>query len=199
MIKDHPWLGCGPGNFQDFYTQYKLPEASEVVADPHNFVFEVWATAGTPALVGLLLFVAGAICDARQGQTSPNAQTTEATADVSGFALAGSVLGCLGAFVIGQAGTVPLSEPALVGGLALVGVSVAVLLAWVRAGRLPAVLLWLGAAVLAVNLLAAGGIGFPASQKRGQLGRLRGPVAPSEGGTQSHPPKVFVASSTRAK
>ncbi len=26
MIADHPWLGCGPGNFQEVYTQYKLPE-----------------------------------------------------------------------------------------------------------------------------------------------------------------------------
>ncbi len=49
MIADHPWLGCGPGNFQDFYTQYKLPEASEEIADPHNFLLEIWATAGTPA------------------------------------------------------------------------------------------------------------------------------------------------------
>ena len=63
MIADRPWLGCGPGNFQDVYTQYKLPEASEEVADPHDFLFEVWATAGTPALLALLgvlgLFLGG--------------------------------------------------------------------------------------------------------------------------------------------
>ena len=54
MIAAHPWLGCGPGNFQEAYTLYKLPEASEEIADPHNFLLEVWATAGTPAAVGLL-------------------------------------------------------------------------------------------------------------------------------------------------
>jgi Tfp pilus assembly protein PilF len=54
MIADHPWLGCGPGNFQEAYTRYKLPEASEEVADPHDFLLEVWATAGTPAAVALL-------------------------------------------------------------------------------------------------------------------------------------------------
>ena len=54
MIAHRPLLGCGPGNFQDVYTQYKLPEASEVVSDPHNFLLEVWATAGTPALLALL-------------------------------------------------------------------------------------------------------------------------------------------------
>src|SRR5262249_3288045 len=43
MIGRHPWLGVGPGNFQEFYTQFKLPEASEEVRDPHNFLLEVWA------------------------------------------------------------------------------------------------------------------------------------------------------------
>ena len=54
MIADHPWLGCGPGNFQDAYTRYKLPEASEEIADPHNFLLEIWATAGTPAALAFL-------------------------------------------------------------------------------------------------------------------------------------------------
>ena len=54
MIADHPWLGCGPGNFQDAYTRYKLPEASEEIADPHNFLLEIWATAGTPAAIAFL-------------------------------------------------------------------------------------------------------------------------------------------------
>lgn len=49
MIGDHPLVGCGPGNFQNVYTQYKLPEAAEEVADPHNFLLEVAATAGLPA------------------------------------------------------------------------------------------------------------------------------------------------------
>ena len=54
MIADHPWLGCGPGNFQEVYTQYKLPKASEEIADPHNFLLEIWATAGTPAALAFL-------------------------------------------------------------------------------------------------------------------------------------------------
>jgi O-antigen ligase len=54
MIADHPWLGVGPGQFQNAYTAYMLPTASEEVADPHNFLIEVWATAGTPALLALL-------------------------------------------------------------------------------------------------------------------------------------------------
>ena len=54
LIADHPIVGCGPGNFQNAYTQYKLPEASEEVADPHNFLLEIWATAGTPAMLAFL-------------------------------------------------------------------------------------------------------------------------------------------------
>jgi len=58
MIAEKPVLGCGPGNFQYEYTRFKLPEASEEVADPHNFLLEVWATAGTPAALVLLAVLA---------------------------------------------------------------------------------------------------------------------------------------------
>ncbi|HEX7446072.1 MAG TPA: O-antigen ligase family protein, partial [Pirellulales bacterium] len=63
IIGDHPWFGCGLGNFQDIYTQYKLPQASEVVADPHNFLLEVWSTSGTPAMLALTAIFVGAIID----------------------------------------------------------------------------------------------------------------------------------------
>ncbi|HUT11436.1 MAG TPA: O-antigen ligase family protein [Thermoguttaceae bacterium] len=54
MIADHPFAGCGPGNFQYAYSAYKLPEASEEVADPHNFLMELWATAGTGTMLTLV-------------------------------------------------------------------------------------------------------------------------------------------------
>lgn len=54
LIADAPWFGVGPGNFQERYVNHKLPEASETIADPHNFLLEVWSTAGTPALLALL-------------------------------------------------------------------------------------------------------------------------------------------------
>jgi hypothetical protein len=53
MIGDHWLLGVGPGNFKSVYPQYKLPQASEEIGDPHNFVLEVWSTAGTPGVVCL--------------------------------------------------------------------------------------------------------------------------------------------------
>ncbi len=53
-IREHFWLGTGPGNFRDFYLAHKLPESSEEIADPHNLIFDVWANAGTLGLIGLL-------------------------------------------------------------------------------------------------------------------------------------------------
>ncbi len=51
MIRAYPLLGCGPGNFQNCYTAFMLPEASEEVADPHNFFLEIWATCGLPGAI----------------------------------------------------------------------------------------------------------------------------------------------------
>ncbi len=53
-IREHIWLGTGPGNFRDDYLAHKLPESSEEIADPHNLIFDVWANAGTFGLIGLL-------------------------------------------------------------------------------------------------------------------------------------------------
>lgn len=53
MIASHPWFGVGPGQFRSYYLQYKLPEASEEIADPHNIFLDVAASGGILALVGL--------------------------------------------------------------------------------------------------------------------------------------------------
>ncbi|HVW37901.1 MAG TPA: O-antigen ligase family protein, partial [Pirellulales bacterium] len=167
MIADHPWFGCGPGNFQDEYTLYKLPEASEVVADPHNFLMEVWATAGTPALVAFLGIFAGAAYDLFRRRTrqpalkDDDASAGEAAANIF-WVLVGGVLGGFAlAVVIGLSATVPFSEYAFGGGLAVMAAALALLYPWIEHGTLPPALPLVGAAVMAVNLLAAGGIGFP--------------------------------------
>jgi O-antigen ligase len=58
MIRDHPWLGVGPGNFGRHYPQYMLPTVTEKITDPHNFAIELWATGGVIALVGMLVALA---------------------------------------------------------------------------------------------------------------------------------------------
>jgi len=59
MIRDMPLLGCGPGNFRYAYLRYKLPEASEEVSDPHNFVLELAANVGIPGALALCLGLLG--------------------------------------------------------------------------------------------------------------------------------------------
>ncbi|MCK4888145.1 MAG: O-antigen ligase family protein, partial [Planctomycetes bacterium] len=55
LIADHWLVGVGPGNFANYYTQYKIPAALETVADPHNFILSISAQFG---IFGLLAFLA---------------------------------------------------------------------------------------------------------------------------------------------
>lgn len=63
VIREHPVLGVGPGNFRQAYLKHKRPESSEEILDPHNFLFDVWANGGLFAAVGILLLL---IATARQ-------------------------------------------------------------------------------------------------------------------------------------
>lgn len=58
VILDHPIFGTGPGNFRDNYLRYKLPQSSEEISDPHQFILDVVANAGVIGLAGLLAFLA---------------------------------------------------------------------------------------------------------------------------------------------
>jgi hypothetical protein len=55
VIAESPWFGVGPGNFRSHYLQHKLPETSEEIADPHNFLFDVMANSGLPGVIALIL------------------------------------------------------------------------------------------------------------------------------------------------
>jgi hypothetical protein len=157
MIAEHPLTGCGPGNFQHAYTRFKLPEASEEVADPHNFLLEVWATAGTPAMLAMLavlgcffytMWQTGPPCSGRACPTLP--------------IYLGAACGFLLSVPLGLLSAAPPGVAAVMIGLPLAAGCVALLNGWVDCGRLPSWLPATGVVVLLVNLLAAGGIGFPA-------------------------------------
>ncbi len=183
MIADRPGLGCGPGNFQDTYTAYKLPEASEEVTDPHNFFLEVWATAGTPAMLALVAMLASFAWAVRRlallqegdspifvrpcfawypklGQ-SPGYWNDGGAADAAVPVFAGLLAGIVLAVPLGQIGAAPPSLAATLLGLPLAAGCLMVLVPWVQDGRLPPLLPAIGVAVMLVNLLAAGGIGQP--------------------------------------
>ena len=86
VVREHPWLGVGPGNFRQHYLQHKLPGASEEIADPHNLVLDIWSTGGIVALAGLLAVVWLAARVWRDVLTGPVTQAESDTASVSGGA-----------------------------------------------------------------------------------------------------------------
>ncbi len=164
IIGEHPLWGCGPGNFQTTYPRFKLPDASEEVADPHNFLMEVWATAGTPAAVALVAMLGGYFWTVRGAfrRTSSLASEPNAVYHSPLFPVAGMVFGFFAAVPLGVLGRAPLSAVFLLLGLSLAVATVAGLWDWIRGGELPPTVPSIGVAVLLVDLLAAGGIGFPA-------------------------------------
>lgn len=161
MVRDHPWLGVGPGSFQDFYTAYKLPQASEEVRDPHNFILEVWATAGTPAVVALLaVLVAYAVHYWRGKNASPAGD--EGSPHGARLIFGGAAAGVVLAYYLGSLIGLELGSFKLLTGLAVGSITVWLLAGWVDQGELPSMAAPLGVGVLLVHLLAAGGITYPA-------------------------------------
>ena len=164
MIGDYPLFGCGPGNFQNYYTTYKLPQASETVSDPHSFAMELAAVAGVPALVifvvlmGWLLIARGAraVEDGDANDRPENQPSVSPSILFIGFAVAAPLAITLNLVTENYLDTLTLVVGFMLGGLTL-----SALRPWTLHGEFPG---WLPPVVIAVllfNLLAAGGISFP--------------------------------------
>ena len=173
MIGEHPVLGVGLGSFQDRYPKYQLPQASETVADPHNFLLEAAATLG---LVGLLLVVAvlcwmvwvsrrgwlklGNARDAKDPEPLPPSTASELK-DVSSHWVSWTAGLVLGLFLATFLGLYSGLFPSL--GKWLVGIPIGVLAGVLCYHKVPfnasmrRTLLTLGLVTWAINLLAAGG------------------------------------------
>lgn len=188
MLRDYPLTGCGPGNFQTFYAGYKLPQSSEMVADPHNFALEIAATAGWPALliwlaacggwfVAMLRRPVSSVTDSaaksvpsegRPASPSTGAEWNGSTAvhPAAGSAtkpiLAGAAMGLALGWLVAMVGGFPLSTAFLFVAIPPAVAIVVGLLPWLDDGPLPRPWLASGVGALLVSLLAAGGIGFPA-------------------------------------
>lgn len=169
IIAKYPLFGCGPGQFQEAYATYKLPEASETPRDPHNFLLEIWSTAGTAALVALFVM---AIAFAWQlAAARPVASESERDSSLRywlyGGALVGIILGYPLGLVVGYPPElVKLSETVQLPGIWLLGLPTAAICVWaldpwVSRGRMPAALPVISLLALLVNLLAAGAASFP--------------------------------------
>lgn len=57
VVQKQPWLGTGPGNFRPHYLHDKLPGSSEEIADPHNWILDLWTSGGLLALAGFLFLI----------------------------------------------------------------------------------------------------------------------------------------------
>ncbi|MHB8899182.1 MAG: O-antigen ligase family protein [Thermoguttaceae bacterium] len=166
MIREAPLLGCGPGNYQHRYTAYKLPEASEEITDPHNFLLEIWATAGTPALLALLgIGVVSCGCIGRSFASAhgvcPVATEGRLLEVRPAAVLLGAAVGALLSIPVGAVSAAPAPWMVPAGGILLGGAVVALLRPWIERGDDSPVPWALGAAALLIHLLFAGGIAFP--------------------------------------
>ena len=85
MIWDHPIFGVGAGGFQDHYSQYKLVEASETPADPHNWLVEIAATTGLPVLFTLLIVIGFTIQGATSAISAKNSNRAHEAPDTESF------------------------------------------------------------------------------------------------------------------
>jgi hypothetical protein len=177
------WNGVGPGNFGFHYVRYKLPEASEEIQDPHNLFLEVWATAGFwafLALVAALAFGFWNLLEPPRPQESPPLGREQRRAiprgtkglsqdeyDVSAPRhVAWLVVSAgLGLFAVLLLGEMNLFQGDLFVRWLILAASwlTTALLGFGLWRRVPIPASAFGAAVLGIviNLLAAGGIGFP--------------------------------------
>ena len=171
LIGDHPLWGCGPGNFQEAYTAYKLPQASESIKDPHNFLLELWATAGTPALVLLLLVMAAFVADLSQ-RASPTVNVDRAAVQNSDPArettaiATGAALGLLLAAAVAVLVEYPLQSLGGIPVVWLIGLPLGgalwwLLRSWIAGGEVTLAAVVAALLVVLVNLLAAGALTFP--------------------------------------
>ena len=76
ILLDHP-LGIGPGNFQQYYTQYMPADAAEAVADPHNIWLDAAVTGGWAAGIALLVAAAALLWAAVRRGVSGGAAAAE--------------------------------------------------------------------------------------------------------------------------
>ena len=164
MIMANPLVGCGPGNFQQYFAQFKLPQTSETVADPHNLFLEIWATAGTGTLLAACWLI-WTFCRQSARDEQPVQDVSVKNQDVTVMpvylgAIAGATLPIL---------LVSSHELFLLVPFVLVVFGVNQLHPWVQRGHLSPALVKIALLAWMVSLLVSGGIGIPGVAVTGWL------------------------------
>jgi hypothetical protein len=156
------WQGLGPGNFAGAYLRHKLPEASEEILDPHNMVLEVWSTAGLPAAVALLAALGLGLAPVFRRAREPVDEPGSPAPSTAAWLIPWAASGWVAVVLLGKLN--PFQGDLLTRWVILgLGWVAALALGWMLWRRRPIPAYGAGVAVLAVavNLLAAGGIGIP--------------------------------------
>ncbi len=165
------WRGLGPGNFAGAYLRHKLPEASEEILDPHNMVLEVWTTAGLFAVVALVaalgLGLWAILRPARDPvddelNRAPPKPAPGSAPSTAAWLIPWAAAGWLAVVLLGKLN--PFQGDLFTRWIILgLGWLLALGLGWMLWRRRPIAAAGAGAGMLAiaVNLLAAGGIGIP--------------------------------------
>lgn len=179
MIRDNPLLGCGPGNFRYVYLRYKLPEASEEVSDPHNFVLELAATAGLPAAIVLCVVLlrtgirlvrliphehpgSDVISPADSCEVKEGKSVYQTSWSSGGIALGcGWLLAWPAGWLFGLLSSAPQTGTYLLVGCPVAILSMIALWPWIVHGRWSPLAALAGLAALVIHWLAAGGLTFP--------------------------------------
>lgn len=178
VILDHPLLGTGPGNFRSHYLRHKLPQSSEEISDPHQFILDVTANAGVVglfgllALLGMIAWLSWQLCRQFDEEPTPDSHTPETSDQLGQISIRSAIAWTAGITIAG--------EWLFSGALSWSVLSVCVLAAAVNslinlaanAGRnsaqsenglyVPAVAVVAAIVTLFVHLSAAGGIAMPA-------------------------------------
>ena len=160
------WRGLGPGQFGSFYLLYRLPESSEEIQDPHDMLLEAWAVAGIGAAIALLAAIAFALRDAF-GPAKPSIVERQPSLDkeATGWLIASGGAGWALAAALAprEYGPFATGELSLILWLILAaswGLTIALCASFWRKISVSATGLGAAGLAVAINLLAAGGIGF---------------------------------------
>jgi tetratricopeptide (TPR) repeat protein len=155
-------LGTGPGNFRQHYLRYKVRESSEEIADPHNWLLDLWASGGILAVAAFLACLVLAVVPVHRRRLASEPADAAAerlppwTSDLPGPAL-GFLLALI-APVAGANGNFDFSQLAL---FAIWIVVFGVLRRGLGTARLAPIALGAAALGLMIHLSGAGGIEMP--------------------------------------
>ena len=159
VLEESPLFGTGPGNFRQSYLQFKLPESSEAIADPHNLFLDAWVSGGLIGLCGLLVLLTTVI---RRGFCEQDESNSPSPASMISlrYALVGIGIGSSLPWVNGLFAFTAV-DPFSGGQWIVPVIAFAVMPAMVRFYTARQTSGFAASAALVVHLFAAGSLQFP--------------------------------------